>query len=211
VGQLRLQLQAFLDPLVRRVNTVAFWYGSAFFDLRYLREDPWGLRESAYEAERHEALIATVPRERPCRVLEVGCGEGVFTARLAEARPRLARLVGVEVSRRAVQRARRRCAPFEAVDILHADVSRGVPVNSFDVIFCVEVLPFLGAASQVTRVAAALAGQLLPGGALVACHGAAEATRVHGAVRAGTPRLAASACVGGHPRRWELAVFRAPP
>lgn len=210
VGDLRLRLLAWLDPLVQRLNERAFWYGAAFFDLRYLREDPWRLARSAYEADRRRALVATVPAEAPWRVLEVGCGEGVFTAALAEARPRLARLVGVEVSGRAAARARRRCARWPFVEVVHADAASRLPPGPFDAIFCVEVLPYLGRPERVGRVAAALAGRLAPGGLLVASHAAAVADRVHGSVRAAAPALEAAAWRGGRPRRWELAVFRAP-
>lgn len=205
---LRLHLLARLDPLVQRVNELAFWYGAAFFDLRYRREDPWGLRASAYEAERRVALLATVPAGRPWRVLEVGCGEGVFTEALAVARPGLRRIVGVDVSRRAAERARLRCARYPAVEIRRGDVGRAVPPGPFDAIFCVEVLPYLGPPSRIARIAAALAAELARGGALVVSHAAAIAPRIHAAVAAGAPALRVDVTVGGSPRRWELAVFR---
>lgn len=205
---LRLCLYAWLDPIVQRINELAFWYGRRFFDIRYLQEDPWRLRESAYEAERHAELIATVPYE-PCRVLEIGCGEGVFTARLATARPRLSRFVGIDISRRAVRRARGRCAPFAAVEIVQGDVARDLPPGPFNVIFCVEVLPYLGTATKIAAVGEAIAARLAPGGVLVASHAASVATRVHRAIRTGAPALSATARVGGHPRRWEIVVLRA--
>lgn len=46
-------------------------------------DDPWHTHSSAYERLKFEQTLASLPRPRYRRCLEVGCGAGALTARLA--------------------------------------------------------------------------------------------------------------------------------
>ena len=68
------------------------------------------------------------------RALDLGCGDGRLTAEL-----RAREVVGVDPSRVALERARRR-AP--AAELLHVEVDAPLPLSdaSFDLVLCVHVL-----------------------------------------------------------------------
>ena len=76
-------------------------------DLLYRVEDPWQMTSPQEQARFAwtNRLIAT-QFGRPETILEIGCGEGHQSQYLARA---CGRLRGVDVSRRAVERARQRC------------------------------------------------------------------------------------------------------
>ena len=76
-------------------------------DLLYRVENPWRMdsaQEQARFAWTNEVIAARLPP--PETLLEIGCGEGHQSQYLARLCPRL---YGIDVSSRAVDRARRRC------------------------------------------------------------------------------------------------------
>jgi 2-polyprenyl-3-methyl-5-hydroxy-6-metoxy-1,4-benzoquinol methylase len=110
-------------------------------DLAYVIEDPWKL-DSEPEHARFRATSARLERAfgRPRTILEVGCGEGVqseYFARQCE------RLTGIDVSARAVERARRRLPNAEfAVGDLGAQPWAG-ETDRFDVVAACEVIYYM--------------------------------------------------------------------
>ncbi len=123
-------------------------------DLLYALEDPW---EMASEREQHR-FRETSARLREIAphfqsVLEVGCGEGhqsVELLRLTDA------LAGIDISARAVARARARCPEgrFEVGGT--ADVARLFPGRRFDLVVACEVLYYVGdVAAAVAQLQAA--------------------------------------------------------
>jgi 2-polyprenyl-3-methyl-5-hydroxy-6-metoxy-1,4-benzoquinol methylase len=82
--------------------------------------------------------VAALSRElgAPPRVLDVGCGEGYFTAQLARAK---AAVVGVDVSAEALRRARARHPQLE-LQAIDAGGSWPLPDASFDLVWAGEVI-----------------------------------------------------------------------
>jgi SAM-dependent methyltransferase len=76
-------------------------------DRLYLVKDPWYL-QSPKEQARFAWTNRVIAEHfgRPETILEIGCGEGHQSQRLARV---CGQLYGIDVSRRAVRRARRRC------------------------------------------------------------------------------------------------------
>jgi peptidoglycan/xylan/chitin deacetylase (PgdA/CDA1 family)/protein-L-isoaspartate O-methyltransferase len=137
----------------------------SFDEIFAARADPWRY-DSAYEQRKYEQTLALLPA-RCERALELGCAEGVFTSALAE---RVGTLVAADVSRLALARAGRRCAGrpnvrFRQLDALEDDLG-----GPYDLIVCSELLYYAESWEQLAAVAKALAGALVPGGALVAAH-----------------------------------------
>ncbi|MBC7093534.1 flippase-like domain-containing protein [Candidatus Bipolaricaulota bacterium] len=143
-----------------------------FFARLYRRPDPWGYETSAYEQRKYDLTLAILPQRadpaRPPydRILEVGCSEGLFTARLA--REGWGReIVGVDFMPAALARARARCADLPGVRFLHLDITQEAPGGVFDLVFCAEVLYYLGPLRRLEAVADRLCRLLAPEGHLV--------------------------------------------
>jgi SAM-dependent methyltransferase len=81
-----------------------------------------------------------VVAQRPRRVLEVGCGEGIVLAHLAARLPGT-RFEGLELDEGALRQARARCPAVPVVrgDACHLPFGDG----SFDLVVCLEVLEHL--------------------------------------------------------------------
>ena len=94
------------------------------------------------------------------RALDLGCGDGVFTAELARAG---ARVIGVEVAEAALARARAR---HPSLEFSLAPIDGPLPLedSAFDLVWCSEVIEHVGDTarwlSEVRRV-------LAPGGRLL--------------------------------------------
>jgi SAM-dependent methyltransferase len=128
-------------------------------------EDPWSYATSDYEQGKYRRTLRYLP-ERTGRTLELGCSVGVFTAMLA---PRCDRLVAVDFSPTALERARARLGDSDHVELLRRRLPEETPGGPFDTIVCAEILYYWSAElvrDGLRRIEAALA----PGGTLLAVH-----------------------------------------
>lgn len=114
-----------------------------FADIYDAHDDPWAFETSPYEAGKYARTLAALPRERYGSALEIGCSIGVLTARLAE---RCAQLLSLDVSARALERARQRCANLPQVRFEQRRLPQQFPAGTFDLIVTSEVLYYLGQA-----------------------------------------------------------------
>jgi 4-hydroxy-2,2'-bipyrrole-5-carbaldehyde O-methyltransferase len=115
-------------------------------------------------------LRSLVAERRPQRLLDVGCGTGVYLAHAAAAGgPQLAGL-GVELDAAVVDLARRRLADAglaERFPVRHADIRTvGLPAASFDLVLLFQNLYYF-AEDERPGLLRCLRGLLGPGGALV--------------------------------------------
>ncbi|MER0481074.1 class I SAM-dependent methyltransferase [Streptomyces sp. Edi2] len=179
---------------LRGQGRVLHWY----FDWWHRRPDPWGLAVDDYEQFKYATTLRQLPRRPYRRILDVGCSEGAFTHRLAAAFPQ-AEITGVDISERALARARAsaafrasaagRPAPalgsavpapgferpprFERLNIL----TTAPPEDRFDLVFCAELLYYLGRHRHLRRACAHLTRAVAPGGLLVLVHPWPESRR----------------------------------
>lgn len=128
--------------------------------------DPWGLDSRAYESRKRDILIASLPRERFERALEIGCAHGALTARLAEV---CGRVAAVDLSPTALERARTRSIPSGNVDFLLQDVRVAWPGGDHDLVVLSEVA-YYWTEDEVRGALTRAKAQLLPGGVIVLCH-----------------------------------------
>jgi len=99
-------------------------------------------------------------------VLDLGCGSGLVTARIAAAG---ARVIGIDGSRPMLALARRRCAPHrKRVRLLERRLDAiGLAPEAHLALACGDVINHLPSLAAVRRVLASVRRALAPGGALV--------------------------------------------
>ena len=138
----------------------------AYWNALFRREDPWSYC-SEYEQQKYAHTLELLPEGTSHSVLEIGCAEGIFTAMLAE---RVGRLLAVDISGRALQRASARCQKFSNVDFAQHDLSGGIPEGRFDLIVCSEVLYYLRDRFALENCARQVAATLPIDGHLLMTH-----------------------------------------
>lgn len=173
------------------------------FDTRFRWDaDPWQYEDLPYEIRKRQELLRHMPRDATT-VLEIGCAEGHNLRALAALLPE-ARIIGIDVSARAVQlagqRARSAGLAIEAIqtDVRRApDALRDRKVPSADVVVIAETLYYLGNPERIARELRPLGSTLAPGTTVVLLHPVRDAQRLHdaafaalGATRATTDAVA---------------------
>nr|WP_276611001.1 PIG-L family deacetylase [Kineococcus siccus] len=142
--------------------------GAEFFEGFYAEngDDPWGFEDRWYEQRKRDLTLASLPRARFRRGLEVGCSAGVATTGLAA---RCEELLALDASPSALRRAAARLGAGSNVELREAVVPRDWPAGTFDLVVLAEVGYYCSPA-DLQRLAAAACAALAPDGVLVACH-----------------------------------------
>lgn len=179
-----------------------------YFDWWHRRPDPWGLDTSADEHSKYAQTFDHVPAGDYRTILDLGCSEGTFTALAAEAYP-AAQVTGVDISERAVERAaeRHERARFQVLDVLDR------PLDArFDLLFCSEMLYYLGRDDNVRLAVSRMRDMLEPSGILVAVHPWPDARRLHAHLDEHAELAQRSLCVHkAGDLVFELGVYEAKP
>ena len=131
--------------------------------------DPWGYEVAPFALERFEASIELLDgaRRGGCfeRAWEIGCAEGVMTARLARICERLSAVDFVPL---ALERARVRCQEFGNVSFSEWDLKSDPAPGTFDLIVITDVLGSnFGGERDVRRARDKVVSALAPGGYLL--------------------------------------------
>ena len=103
-------------------------------------DDPWSFRTSAYEAERLDAIAASLPRATYTAALEIGCGNGELGRRIA---PRCVSYTGLDAVPLALTAARRALPGARLVRAFLPCALPAAPGGAYDLIVLSEVLYFL--------------------------------------------------------------------
>ena len=134
-------------------------------------DDPWKLETSAYEAAKFNASVEALGGRSYASVFEIGCAGGSLTERLA---PWARRILAVDISATAVERARRRCAGSPGVHIRTMAFPGETPREGpFDLVVLSEVAYYWSDA-DVATAAQAIFDLLSPGGDLLLVHWTGE-------------------------------------
>ncbi|MDH3924681.1 MAG: polysaccharide deacetylase family protein [Xanthomonadales bacterium] len=137
-----------------------------YWDAVFSSEDPWNYT-SEYEKQKYQHTLDTIPDISPSRVLELGCAEGHFTKMLSAIADNV---TAVDISERALNRARERCAGLGNVKFEQHDISEGVYPGEFDLVVCSEILYYLRDRYAVEAFASAVKSALPLGGFLLMTH-----------------------------------------
>ena len=139
----------------------------AYFENLYSSSrDPWGFETSEYERRKYERTLGVLKDRRYRRALEVGASIGVFTEMLA---PWCDKLLGVDVSEKALSVARERLAGFGHVRLELRELPEEMPEGPFDLILASEVLYYLPRGIMLETLRR-FEEVLAPGGRILAVH-----------------------------------------
>ncbi|MDH5477326.1 MAG: class I SAM-dependent methyltransferase [Nitrospinota bacterium] len=159
-------------PFVKKMITHNRLAVRLYFNWKYRREDPYGLRTQDYEITKLDKTAALATPHGPFgSVLEIGCGEGLLTERLA---PLAKAVLGVDISDTAVSRARARLAGLPNVRVERMDILTDSFEEPFDLVAASEVLYYMGL-DQLPEAIEKIKNLLKPGGALLLAHARARA------------------------------------
>jgi SAM-dependent methyltransferase len=137
------------------------------FENKYQADpDPWGYETRPYEAGKYAATLAALPRPTYANALEIGCSIGVLTERLAE---RCSSLLAVDVSEKALTRARKRCRHLAGVRFQRLEIPGQYPAGGFDLIVVSEV-GYYWSSADLLRARDRIIESLDPGGHLLLVH-----------------------------------------
>jgi predicted TPR repeat methyltransferase len=146
----------------------------AFFEDLYVRDDdPWSFETSEYEGEKYAHMVRTLAGRRFDRALEVGCSIGVFTEHLTAVADEV---LAIDVSSRAVDRARTRLAGRAGVEFAVAAFPEEPAATEWNLVVCSDVLNYLDIDS-LAHATARLRAILERGGTVLAVHWREESTR----------------------------------
>ena len=103
-------------------------------------DDPWNFETSEYEAAKYAATLDALPRKHYENALEIGCSIGVLTKLLAA---RCHNLLATDVSEKALEKARERCADMDNVKFKFCSFPQELPDDQYDLIMLSEVAYYL--------------------------------------------------------------------
>lgn len=133
--------------------------------------DPWDFETSDYEQAKYARTLAALGQRRFERALEVGCANGVLTARLA---PLCEQLLAIDVSETALSAARIRCAALPGVAFERIEFPRQTPaVASFDLLVLSEVAYYWDD-DDLQRAATWISSGIAAGGDVLLVHWTGE-------------------------------------
>lgn len=136
------------------------------FDVPHRDADPWGYKSRWYEARRRQLIAAMLPHAHLGEVLELGCSTGLITALLA---PRAQRVLAMDVSFAAVDKARQRLQAQPHVQVLHANLVTDWPADRFDSFLVCDVGYYLQQ-PQLEQLARQMSGSARPHSFVLVAH-----------------------------------------
>lgn len=143
--------------------------GADFFENKYRgAADPWSYETSSYEQAKYQHLLSLLPEERMESMLELGCSIGVLTAMLAS---RARRLMAVDASATAIERAKARLSSAPEIDVswVAGQLPECFPGGAYDAVIMSEVGYYLEAGALRVLIERIL-NALQPGGVVILMH-----------------------------------------
>jgi predicted TPR repeat methyltransferase len=140
------------------------------YDAVWRRGDARELESSEYEGAKYDRQLELIRERRYPRALEIGCGSGLFTHRLAGV---CDRILALDIAEAAIDRARGNTADippsvieFRAANLMHFEPETDRPwdlISFSETIYCLGLYPFF----DIGWLAHRLAESLCPGGRLL--------------------------------------------
>ena len=166
------------------IRDIAFWMRSARADARLARfrqehetgsafdqlyagiHDPFGveLPQYRYQQRKYNSLLSMLPQRRYRNVLDIGCGLGAFTRKLA---PFAEHVLGTDISAEAIQQAQKLSVGHPNVTYSQRDMLDSPQQESaFDLIIIADTLYYIDPRTAVglKSIARTTSSKLTPGG-----------------------------------------------
>ena len=144
-------------------------YAETYFDALYSdNSDPWQYQTRWYEKRKRDMCLAVLPKAQYHNAIELGCGNGVFSALLA---PRCHALLSMDGNKQAVQLAKQHLAESAHVNVIQGVIPNALPTAqpTFDLIIISEILYYLSP-NDIDIVITWIKQNLAIGGTLLCCH-----------------------------------------
>ena len=129
--------------------------------------DPWASASLRYRYQglKYDKLIALLPQRRFANALDLGCGLGLLSQKLAM---RAEQVLGIDIATAAIDHARRRAAAFSNLEFEPGDIM-SLPASldgKFDLVVIADVLYYLSPLDEAVlrSVVRRIADLLSPGG-----------------------------------------------
>lgn len=141
---------------------------SKYTEIFTARADPFGYDVKSFEFDKYQAAIellnGVLNNARFGRAWEIGCAEGVFTARLA---PLCEQLSAVDFVPLVLDRARLRCQESNNISFTKWDLKSDPAPGSFDLVVIMDVFGSPGGRRDIRRARDKVVSALVPGGYLL--------------------------------------------
>ena len=143
-----------------------------FFDRLWQAGDYWQLDKDPFERDKYYRQLAHLKDRRYGKILEIGCGSGLFTRALA---PLGERVIAIDVSPSAIDRAKKLGTANGVIDFQCASALDFEPKSHgpFDLVVMSETIYYLGwiyTFFEVSWLAAELFDATSPGGRFLMCN-----------------------------------------
>lgn len=138
----------------------------AYWEDIFAEADPWAY-DNSYEREKYGRTLALLDGLDIGSALELACAEGHFTNRLAA---RVETLRAADISTRALERARVRCAAHANVAFDQLDFFSRPIDGLYDLVVCSEVLYFAETRSRLADILRKITAAIKPGGYFLTAH-----------------------------------------
>lgn len=128
--------------------------------------DPWNFETSEYERAKYDATLDAWPKARYRSACELGCSIGVFTQKLAQ---RCDRVLAIDVSDAALERARERCKRDKNLLFARVDLLERYPHGWFDLTTICEI-GFYFCEADLDRLCRNVIEHSMPGASIMLVH-----------------------------------------
>jgi 2-polyprenyl-3-methyl-5-hydroxy-6-metoxy-1,4-benzoquinol methylase len=102
--------------------------------------DPFGAKNSKYELSKQDRLLEMIARRDKWSALDIGCGNGFLSRRIAS---HCQHLHGIDFSSQAVRLARENCKDHSNISFSVEDIRTLEASNQYNLLICSEVLYYL--------------------------------------------------------------------
>jgi 2-polyprenyl-3-methyl-5-hydroxy-6-metoxy-1,4-benzoquinol methylase len=99
--------------------------------------DPWDVASNPYKRHKADVLLEVVARRRHKNAIDIGCGPGILTQRLAA---HCDHILGIDFSPRAISLAEERCKDDSRIAFAVGDIRNFNHSARYDLLVCSEVL-----------------------------------------------------------------------